>query len=139
MAMNGAGGSSGGIGQFFIGLAMMCGGGYLLLQSITVTHTFGMGMNLYRMPWVGGGHLSITSGMVLIPFIFGIGMVFYNSRNILGWILSCGSLIALVLGVLATVRFVMRAMSAFDLIVILVLAVGGLGLFLRSLRELPSE
>jgi len=137
--MKGAGGKSGGVGTFFIGLAMMCGGGYLLLQSIAVTHSFGMGMSLYRMPWVGGGHFSITSGMVLIPFIFGVGMVFYNSRNILGWILSGGSLIALVFGVLATVRFVMRGMSAFDLIVILVLAVGGLGLFLRSLRELPSE
>ncbi len=137
--MKGAGGKSGGVGTFFLGLAMMCGGGYLLLQSITVTHSFGMGMSLYRMPWIGGGDFSITSGMVLVPFIFGIGMVFYNSRNILGWILFCGSLITLVFGVLATVRFVMRGMSAFDLIVILILAVGGLGLFLRSLRELPSE
>lgn len=35
--MNGAGGSSGGVGQFFIGLIMMCGGGYMLLNAIRVS------------------------------------------------------------------------------------------------------
>jgi len=29
--MRGAGGTSGGLGQFFIGLVMMCGGFYLLV------------------------------------------------------------------------------------------------------------
>ena len=134
--MNGAGGSSGGVGKFFIGLIMMCGGFYMLLNAITVTSSFGFGSRLYSFNNFGG--MGITSGMMMIPFIFGIGLIFYNARNILGWILSIGSLTALIFGVISSVRFSMRTMTSFDLIVILVLSVGGLGLFLRSLKSNKS-
>jgi hypothetical protein len=132
--MNGAGGTKGGLGQFFIGLIMMCSGFYLLLNSILVTSSFGMGMRLYGFSGFGGQY-AITSGMVMIPFIFGVGLIFYNSKNLLGWILSIGALAALIFGVISSIRFSFRTMSSFDLIVILVLAVGGLGLFLRSLKS----
>ena len=132
--MKGAGGTSGGMGQFFIGVVMMCGGFYLLLNSIRVTSHFGLGMRLYGFSAFGGNH-GITSGMVMIPFMFGIGMVFYNARNLIGWFLAGLSIVALIFGVISSIHFRFRSMSAFDLIVILVLAVGGLGLFLNSLRE----
>lgn len=131
--MNGAGGTSGGVGQFFIGLAMMCGGFYLLLNAITVSSSFGMGYRLYGFSAFGGTY-GITSGMVMIPFIFGVGMIFYNARNIIAWVLTVGSLTALLFGVISSIQFSFRTMSSFDLIVILVLAFGGTGLFLRSLR-----
>lgn len=127
--MRGAGVTSGGSGQFFIGLVMMCGGFYLLLNAIVVTSPYGLGMRLYS---VGG--FGVTSGMVMIPFLFGVGLIFYNSSHWLGWLLAVGALIALVFGTLAVVNFSFRPMSAFDLIVILVLCFGGTGLFLRSLR-----
>lgn len=132
--MRGAGGSPGGLNQFFIGLAMMCGGFYMFFNAIIARSHFGMGMRLYGFN-AFGGHYSITSGMVLIPFIFGIGMIFYNSKNILGWMLTGGSLIALSFGVISSLQFSLKQMSAFDLLVILVLSVGGLGLFLRSLKS----
>lgn len=130
--MRGAGGTDGGIEKFFIGLAMMCGGFYLLLESIKVTSNFGFGYRLYSLNSFGAAY-NVTSGMVMIPFILGIGMVFYNGKSIIGWILTCGSLTALVFGVLASIHFSFRPMSAFDLVTILVLSVGGLGMFLRSL------
>lgn len=132
--MRGAGGSDGGEISFLLGLVMMCGGFYLLLNSIIVRAGFGFGYSLYSVGGVG-----ITSGMVMIPFIFGVGMIFYNSRNPLGWLLAAGSLIALIFGVIASVDFRFRAMSAFDLIVIFVLCFGGLGLFLSSLRRHPGR
>lgn len=135
--MNGAGGTSGGIGQFLIGLAMICGGGYLLLNAISVTSSFGLGARLYGVGMFGG-QWGITGGMIMIPFIFGIGMVFYNARNVLGWLLAGGSLVALVFGVIASIHFHLRNMSSFDLIVILVLFVGGIGLFLRSLKSMDG-
>lgn len=131
--MRGAGGTSGGIGQFFIGFIMLCGGVYLLLNAITVTSHFGLGMRLY-----GTGRYGVTSGMILIPFMFGVGIVFYNSKNLIGWLLSAGSLVALIFGVISTLQFSFRHMSAFDLITILVLTVGGLGLFLRSLKTIDA-
>ncbi|WP_051786333.1 hypothetical protein [Endozoicomonas numazuensis] len=84
---------------------------------------------------VMGYRLGITSGMIMIPFIFGIGMLFYNSRNFLGWLLSCGSLTAMLFGVISSTQFVLRNMTAFELVTILVLCFGGLGLFLRSLKN----
>jgi len=136
--MRGAGGTSGGLGQFFIGLIMMCGGFYMLLNAINVTSNFGMGSRLYGFSAMGG-NLNITSGMIMIPFMFGVGLIFYNSRNILGWILSIGSIAGLIFGVISSIRFSFRTMTSFDLIVILVLAIGGLGLFLRSLKTLDDK
>lgn len=136
--MRGAGGTEGGVGEFLMGLVMMSGGFYMLLNSIMVTSTFGYGMRLYGINAFGGNY-AITSGMVMIPFMFGVGMIFYNSRNLFGWILGLGSIVALVFGVISTIQFTFRAMSAFDLIVILILSVGGLGLFLRSLKNASTE
>jgi len=136
--LKGAGGTSGGFGQFFLGLIMMCGGFYLLLNAITVTSSFGMGMRLYGFSAMGNS-FNITSGMIMIPFIFGVGLIFYNGRNYLGWILTLGSITALIFGVISSIRFSMRTMTSFDLIVILVLAIGGLGLFLRSLKALDKS
>ncbi|WP_024591735.1 MULTISPECIES: hypothetical protein [unclassified Pseudoalteromonas] len=134
--MKGAGGSSGGIGHFFIGLIMMCGGFYMLLNAISVTSNFGLSSRIYSVNALGG--FGVTAGMVMIPFIFGVGLIFYNSKNILGWVLSLGSLTALIFGVISSVRFSMRTMTSFDLIVIIILAFGGLGLFLRSLKSIDT-
>ncbi len=132
--MRGAGGTSGGLGQFFLGLSMLCGGLYLLLNAINVTTNFGFGMRFYAM-----GSFNITSGMILIPFMIGVGIVFYDARNLIGWVLSIGSLVALIFGALSMIHFNFRQMTAFDLITILVLTVGGLGLFLRSLKTIDSN
>jgi len=134
MKMRGAGGTSGGEWSFVIGLAMMIAGFYLLFNSITVDTRFGLGMRLY-----GFGGFGVTSGMLMIPFIAGVIMIFYSSKNPIGWVLSVGALIALIVGVLAAARFRLSGMTSFDLIVILVLAFGGLGFFLRSLREKTTE
>ena len=132
--MRGAGGTSGGLGQFFIGFIMMCGGFYLLLNSISVVSNFGLGARMYGFSAMGGNY-NLTSGMVMIPFILGVGIIFYNSKNIIGWLLAIGATVALIFGVISSINFTFRSMSAFDLMTILILAVGGLGLFLRSLKS----
>ena len=131
--MRGAGGTEGGIGRFLVGLIMMIAGGYLFLHNITVSAGFGLGSQLFSFGGVG-----ITSGYVLIPFVFGIGIIFYNGRNILGWLLAIGALTMLAFGVITQTHFHLRNMTAFELIVILVLTVGGVGLFISSLRQSNS-
>jgi len=130
--MRGAGGTNGGEWSFLIGLVMMIAGFYLLLSSIIVDASFGFGMRLY-----GIGGLAITSGMLMIPFIIGVIFLFYDSKKYTGWILSIGTIVALIAGVLARSQFRFTQMSAFDLLLILILSFGGLGLFLRSLRSNP--
>lgn len=132
--MRGAGGTDGGIGRFFMGLVMMIAGGYLFLHNIQVSIGFGLGYQVFSF-WGFG----ITSGYVLIPFLFGVGIIFFNSRNILGWALAIASLVMLGVGVITQTRFHLRNMTAFELITILVLMVGGVGLFLSSLRGSKSD
>ena len=47
---------------------------------------------------------------------------------------AAGSVLALVVGVVASTQLIFTRLSVFDLIVIFVLVAGGLGLFLRSLK-----
>ena len=129
----GAGGNNGGEGSFFLGLVMMIAGGYLFLRSVHVDHYLSMGAGLFHL-----GSFQITNGMVLIPFMFGVGMIFYNSKNYLGWFLFGASIIALVFGIIASINFSLQGMSAFDLITMIVLFVGGLGLLLKSLKPRDS-
>jgi hypothetical protein len=135
--MNGAGGTEGGTGKFLIGFIMLCVGGYLFFQNINVTSGFGMGSSLYRtsnMAGTGMG-MSLTTGMVLVPFVFGIGMIFYNAKNVVGWLLSIGSIAALFFGIITTLKFAMRPMTAFEIITILTMFIGGIGLLLSSLKK----
>ncbi|WP_026101038.1 hypothetical protein [Synechococcus sp. PCC 7336] len=133
MARRGAGGTKGGVGRFLMGLIMTIGGGYLFFNSISVVNNFSFGYRLYRL-----GSFNLTSGMVLIPFLFGIGMIFYDGKNFFGWMLSLGSLIALTLGVISSINFQIQPMSAFELLTILVLFFGGLGLLISSLRDVDD-
>jgi hypothetical protein len=132
--MRGAGGSQGGIGEFLLGFVMMCGGFYMLLQSIVISSRFSLGTGLFRFG-AFGGTMNITGGMILIPLLIGIFFIFYNSKSIVGWGLTIGSMTALLFGVISSLSISMRSMTAFEMITILVLAFGGLGLFLKSLRE----
>ena len=129
MPYRGAGGTRGGEGNFFIGILMMIAVGYLLLRGIMVRPQFGLGNAMYS---IGG--FPVTTGLVLVPFAFGVGMIFYNSRNWIGWLLAGGSVVALVVGVIASINFTLVRMSTFDLLVIIILLVGGIRLFLRSLK-----
>lgn len=130
--MRGAGGTSGGAGRFFIGLFMMIGGGYLFLDSVHVGWHFGHGF--YRF-----GGFNVTSGMILIPLIIGVLFIFYNAKNPIGWIIAAGSLLAFIFGVIKSLQFHMERMSAFSLILILVLLFGGVGLFISSLKDFSGD
>ena len=123
-----AGGTPGGQAPFLLGVAMTIAGGYLLLNALRVLHGFGGG--LFAL-----GGFNVTGGMILIPFIIGTGIIFYDATKWYGWLLAGGSLLALIVGAIASVRFSFEGMTAFDLIVILVLFFGGLGLVVRSVRD----
>ena len=124
-----AGGTSGGVGSFLLGLGLMIVGFYMLLKSVYVSYGFIAWGPLYS---VYGWHL--TGGVILIPTIIGIAMVFYNGSSVLGWLLLVGSLLALFAGIITSIHFSLSGMPLFDLLVMLFLIAGGAGLFIRSLR-----
>lgn len=137
----GAGGTEGGVRDFFIGLFMMGVGFYLLLNKIVITSGFGMGYSLYRYGGYGtggAGAFSLTTGMIFIPMIIGIGWIFYNAKSIWGWTIAGISLAAMIFGVISSVKIKMLSMTSFDFIMIAILAFGGIGVFLRSLRKIDK-
>lgn len=132
--MQGAGGTSGGTKSFFLGLLMFCVGAYLFLSSVTVSSNFNLGFVLFRF-----SGLNLTTGAILVPFIFGVGFIFYNSKWIIGWLLTCLSLSAFFFGIIMSLNFSLQRMSMYELLTILVLLVGGVGLILRSLKDSSKQ
>jgi hypothetical protein len=66
--------------------------------------------------------------------LIGIGLLFYNGRSIVGWLLTIAGALFILAGVLANLHIYFQPTSLFNTIVMLVLLVGGLGLIARSLR-----
>jgi hypothetical protein len=118
----GAGGTPGGLGLFFGGLAMVVAGGYLLLTSVTVTSGY--------WSFLGGN----SFGLSLLPLLAGIGVLFFNGRSTLGWVLAGAGALIIVAGIIANLRIYFRPTSLFDTLVMLGLLAGGLGLIVRALR-----
>ncbi|MDB5773354.1 MAG: hypothetical protein JWM42_3728 [Burkholderia sp.] len=128
----GAGGTPGGSLSFIFGLIIASAGLYMLLDNIVVSQGLRFGSALYHISY--GGGWDVTGGSLLVPFMLGVGWIFYNARTPWGWIFAVGSLAAIILGVIMSLTISMRSMSLLNIIIILILVVGGLGLFARSLR-----
>jgi uncharacterized membrane protein len=120
--LDGAGGTEGGIGQFFLGLAMTVAGGYLISNQVTVTSGF----------WgYFGRH---TFGLTLLPLVVGAGFLFFDGSSRVGWVLTVGGALVMLLGVLMNLRIYFEPTSLFHTLLMFVLLGGGLGLLARSLR-----
>ena len=118
----GAGGTPGGLGEFLIGFVMACAGGYLLTQQVTVTSGF----------WVLWGYNAF--GLTLVPLLAGVGLLFFNGRSRLGWLLLIAGATIILAGILMNLEIYFRSTSLFNTLMMLVLLFGGVGLVARSLR-----
>ena len=121
--IRGAGGTPGGIGEFLAGLAMAVAGGYLLTNQVSVTSGY------WRL-WGYNGF-----GLSLVPLIIGIGMLFFNGRSIIGWLLTVAGAVIILAGIITNLDIYFRETSLFNTILMLVLLAGGVGLVARSLRS----
>jgi uncharacterized protein len=117
------GGTPGGLGEFLIGLAMAAAGGYMLTNRVSVTTGF----------WHFWGYNAF--GLTLVPFIFGVLLLFFNGRSKFGWLLLFVGVVLILAGILLNLQIYFEHTSLFELIVMLVLLFGGLGLLARSLRS----
>jgi len=131
----GAGGTPGGIGTFLLGFALACAGGWLLTNQVVVSSEyFASGFMVpvinYRMN---------SFGLSLVPFIIGIGFIFFNGKSITGWLLTIAGLVIILAGILMSLHIFFRPTSLFNTLTMLVLLVGGVGLIARSLKAMPAK
>lgn len=117
------GGTPGGLGNFLLGFAMACLGGYLLSNQVTVTSSY---WNLWG---------TNSFGLTLIPLMFGVGILFFSGRSWIGWLLTIGGALFILAGVIANMQIFYRSTSLFNTILMLVLLVGGIGLIAKSMRS----
>lgn len=123
MKRRGAGGTPGGVGEFLVGLAMAVGGGYLLTTQVQVTTGY----------WHVWGYNAF--GLSLVPLLLGVGLLFFNGRSRLGWLLTFAGAVIIFVGILMNLEIYFRQTSLFNTLLMLVLLVGGIGLIGRSLRS----
>ncbi|TXI47628.1 MAG: hypothetical protein E6Q50_13205 [Lysobacter sp.] len=125
--MNGAGGTPGGIGQFFIGLMCAVAGGWLLTNQVHVSS--GGGWYLWGMNGFG---------LSLIPFILGVGLIFFNGKSIAGWVLLAAGLVIVFVGILSNLQIYFRSTSLFNTLMMFGLLAAGLGMMAASLKSKPG-
>ena len=118
----GPGGTPGGIGEFFGGLALVVGGGYLLLNQVTVTTGF----------WNFYGYNAF--GLSLIPLLIGLGALFYNGKSVLGWLLTGAGALIILLGILTHLQVFFQPTSLFNTLLMLGALAAGIGLIARAVR-----
>lgn len=131
----GSGGTPGGVGLFFIGLAMAVAGGWALTNQVTVSDGFFAAG--FLIPVVG--YQVHSFGLSLVPFIVGIAFLFFDAKSLAGWILSISGFAIIIAGILMTLHIQFRPTTLFNTLVMLVLLFGGVGLILRSFKSAPPE
>ena len=115
------GGTPGGIAEFIIGFIMVCVGGYLIANQVSVVGSY----------WSFYG--ANTFGITLLPMLFGVAILFWNGKSAVGWILTATGALFILAGVIANMHIYFQPTTLFNTIVMLVVLVGGLGLIARSL------
>jgi len=117
------GGTPGGLGHFLVGFVLVCFGGYFLANQVSVVGSY---WNFYG---------TSSFGITLLPLLLGVGALFWNARNVLGWFLTIAGALFILAGVILNMHIYFRPTSLFNTLVMLVLFVGGLALIARALTS----
>src|SRR6185369_14774371 len=94
---------------------------YLLTSQVTVSTSY----------WTLWGYNSF--GLSLLPLLFGIGILFFNGRSMLGWLLLLIGAVIIFAAILMNLQIYFQPTSLFNTLAMLTLLIGGLGLIARSL------
>ncbi|MGL4637436.1 MAG: hypothetical protein ACRCWF_15750 [Beijerinckiaceae bacterium] len=121
--MIGAGGTPGGLGQFFLGLGLAAVGAYLITQQVSVQTGY----------WTLGGYNAF--GLSLIPFLLGIGLLFFDGQSRWGFILLFLGILVIAAGILMNLNIYFERTSLFNTLMMLGMTAAGVGLVLRALKQ----
>ncbi|MBQ4067617.1 MAG: hypothetical protein IJC76_00010 [Lachnospiraceae bacterium] len=120
------------LGLFLLGLAMCAGGLYLFLNNVVIeTSLWGSNSRVDFFGTIGGG--GIPSGMITIPFIIGIVLLFFAPKSIWPKIVTGLGLLIILLGVISSTTLRFKATSSFNYILMVILIFGGAAMVLRIL------
>jgi len=115
------------MGYFVMGFVMACVGGYFLAHQVSVVGSY---WNFYG---------ASSFGITLVPMLIGVGLLFWNGRSVVGWLLTVAGALFILAGVIANLHIYFQPTSLFNTLVMLILLVGGLGLIARAIRPQASR
>ncbi len=136
------GGHEGGEGYFLGGIALVIAGLYFFMDSVYVTT--GQYGSISGMIGRGRNGMETTSmGVVFLPFLLGVGVLFYDSSKKWGWWLAGLGLTMLVIEMVSRIQFRMEIKSSTFLLMFCFMAAGaGLatrGLLLNKKKEREED
>lgn len=114
--------------QFFMGLLMLGAGLYMIFQNIYVTSSWGMGGHFFHI-----GSFGLPNGMVFLPLIIGILMVFMMDKKIFGWIVLSIGIVIILAAVLMSVHMRWKTTNGYLFVVMFGLVAAGGGMVIRQL------
>jgi len=113
--------------NFFIGLIMFGAGLFLILQNVKVTSSWGSGYFYHIGSW------GIPNGLITVPLIIGIFMLFIMERKIFGWIVCTLGIVFILVSIIMSVQIRWLHSSAYAFILMFGLVAAGGGLILKAL------
>ncbi len=109
---------------FLVGMALMAGGLFLIFQNTVISTNFTLIDILGFTP---------PTGVIIIPLLLGIGILFFNGKSWLGWLLTILGLVTIVLGIIMGLRMYFKPTTLYQGIIMFGMTSAGAGLFLKAL------
>ncbi|MBR1739901.1 MAG: hypothetical protein IJ737_06375 [Ruminococcus sp.] len=116
--------------EFFIGILLLGGGIYWVLNSFEVYSTWGYGYYSFF-----GTGLRVTGGVMLIPLLVGIGLIFFldGKKRIIGYTVASLGILVILISLLSSVHFHAKPASLYIYVLMFGMIAAGAGLLIRAL------
>ncbi|OPJ54727.1 hypothetical protein [Clostridium chromiireducens] len=114
----------GNILTFFGGIVVFLVGIYMIFQNTIIS----TGFNLTR---VFG--FTPNFGLVLLPLLIGIIVLFFNEHSVIGWFLIIVGIFIILMGILMGLRMSFMPVSLFEGILMFGMTAAGIGITLKGL------
>lgn len=108
---------------FFTGIGLFALGAFLITRNTSLYYKFNLRSVFGFDP---------PFGLVLLPLLLGIGVLFFNGRSILGWCLSIFGILIILAGILMGLDISFRPVSLYEGILMFGLVAAGIGSTLRG-------
>lgn len=116
--------------QFFLGLILVGVGLFWVFQSVQVETGWFIGLG----GWGGGFFNRIPTGVITIPLLIGITMLFFmEKRRIFAWIVTVLGILIILLAIILSVHITFQRMPFFNYILMFGFIAAGGGLLLKTL------
>lgn len=115
------------LASFLIGLVLLGAGVYWVLNSFVVSFSWGS-------LWGGFGmSTSLATGLMLVPLLIGIGLLFFMDHKWVGWVVVAIGILAILVTLLTSVQFRPVSASLWQYVVMFGMIAAGCGLVVRGL------